>query len=89
MSKKTIIFRKEIFINDMAKRRGPGETLLSELDGHYDWTNWLDGVNLAGKITGPVLRDGESIIYETVMFNPNEKKWEKIYLERRWLEWEE
>jgi hypothetical protein len=89
MKNKSIIFRKQIFLEDMIKRRGPSDTLLSELDGHYDWTNWLDGVELKGKINGPVVKESDSEIYETVMFNPYEKKWEKIYLERRWLEWEE
>jgi hypothetical protein len=84
---KEIFFRKELFIKDMEKRRGTGETLLSELNGTYDWVNWLNGVNLFGRITGPMFKEKDSELYQTILFNPNKKQWETMYVEKRWLQW--
>jgi len=87
--KKEIIFKKELFIKDMEKRRGAGETLFSEFDGRYEWANWLDGVNLFGKITGPIWKEKDSEVYQTTVYNPNKKQWETTYVEKRWLEWDD
>lgn len=86
---KKVHFSKELFLSDMEKRRGASETLLSIFDGHYDWADWLDGIDLTGKITGPLIKERDMEIYETHMFNPQNKEWAKIYLEKRWLVWEE